>query len=218
MAISSWNAGIIRPVPVPPAGPYQDGAAPGVWTLDQVAFWTQQGLWPIAGNLAPIGLFAGGSLTSSKTNTIQSIVLATSGNASDFGDLTEARTNLGATASNTRGVWFGGQNTGPSTTNVIDYSTFSTAGNAIDFGDLVPSTGERLSASSNNVRGVVFGGEQGVYASVIQYITIASTGNVQSHLHELRMALVEVTCVTHHRWHLSVNVAQHDVVLRLYSG
>jgi len=61
MAISSWNAGIIRPVPVPPAGPYADGAAPGVWTLDQVAFWNQQGLWPIAGNLAPIGLFGGGN-------------------------------------------------------------------------------------------------------------------------------------------------------------
>ena len=59
MAISSWNAGIIRPVAVPPAGPYQNGAAPGVWTLDQVAFWQQQGLWPIAGNVAPYGMFAG---------------------------------------------------------------------------------------------------------------------------------------------------------------
>ena len=61
MGIKSWNAGIIRPVPVPPAGPYQDGAAPGVWTLDQVAFWNQQGLWPTAGNLAPLGVFAGGT-------------------------------------------------------------------------------------------------------------------------------------------------------------
>ena len=60
MAISSWNAGIIRPVAVPPAGPYQDGAAPGVWTLDQATFWVQQGLWPTAGNIAPVGLFGGG--------------------------------------------------------------------------------------------------------------------------------------------------------------
>jgi len=49
MAISSWNAGIIRPVAVAPTGPYQNGAAPGVWTLDQVAYWTKQGLWPTAG-------------------------------------------------------------------------------------------------------------------------------------------------------------------------
>lgn len=50
MATKNWNAGIIRPIPVAPAGPYQNGAAPGVWTLDQVAYWQKQGLWPIAGN------------------------------------------------------------------------------------------------------------------------------------------------------------------------
>ena len=53
MAISSWSAGIIRPVPVAPTGPFQDGAAPGVWTLDEAAFWTKQGLWPTAGNFPP---------------------------------------------------------------------------------------------------------------------------------------------------------------------
>ena len=53
MAQKDWNAGIIRPVPVAPAGPYQNGAAPGVWTLDQVAYWQKQGLWPIAGNVKP---------------------------------------------------------------------------------------------------------------------------------------------------------------------
>ena len=50
MGIKQWNAGIIRPVAVPPTGPYQDGVASGVWTMDQVAFWNKQGLWPTAGN------------------------------------------------------------------------------------------------------------------------------------------------------------------------
>lgn len=50
MATSSWNAGIIRPVAVAPTGPFKDGAAPGVWTVDQAAFWKQQGLWPTTGN------------------------------------------------------------------------------------------------------------------------------------------------------------------------
>jgi hypothetical protein len=50
MAIGDWNAGIIRPNAVAPTGPYEDGAAPGVWTLDQVAYWAKQGLWPTAGN------------------------------------------------------------------------------------------------------------------------------------------------------------------------
>ena len=49
MSIANWNAGIIRPVAVAPTGPFQNGAAPGVWTLDQAAYWTKQGLWPIAG-------------------------------------------------------------------------------------------------------------------------------------------------------------------------
>ena len=50
MSIKNWNAGIIRPVAVAPAGPLANGAAPGVWTLDQQAFWQKQGLWPVAGN------------------------------------------------------------------------------------------------------------------------------------------------------------------------
>lgn len=45
-----WPGGLIRKTPVTPTGPYQNGAAPGVWTLDQVAYWQKQGLWPIAGN------------------------------------------------------------------------------------------------------------------------------------------------------------------------
>ena len=53
MSAKSWNAGIIRPVAVAPTGPYQNSAAPGVWTLDQQAYWQKQGLWPTAGNIDP---------------------------------------------------------------------------------------------------------------------------------------------------------------------
>jgi hypothetical protein len=53
VSAKSWNAGIIRPVPVAPTGPYQNSSAPGVWTLDQVAYWEKQDLWPTAGNLDP---------------------------------------------------------------------------------------------------------------------------------------------------------------------
>ena len=95
MATSSWNAGIIRPVAVPPAGPFQDGAAPGVWTLDQVAFWQQQGLWPIAGNAAQAALIAGGVTGGSTVlNVIEKIIANTTGNATDFGDITVSRMYL----------------------------------------------------------------------------------------------------------------------------
>lgn len=50
-----WPGGIIRKTPVTPTGPYQNGTAPGVWTMADAAYWTKQGLWPIAGNVAPNG-------------------------------------------------------------------------------------------------------------------------------------------------------------------
>jgi len=152
MAISSWNAGIIRPVAVPPAGPYQDGAAPGVWTIDQAAFWQQQGLWPIAGNVAPIGLFGGGANSGgSEVNTIDRLLLTTSGNSTDFGDLTLARYGLTSCSSSVRGVWAGGFNGGTSTySNVIDYVTIASAGNATDFGDLTLARGAGFAGMSNH--------------------------------------------------------------------
>lgn len=46
-----YPAGIISKNAVVPAGPYQTGAASGIWTMDQQAYWNKQGLWPIAGNV-----------------------------------------------------------------------------------------------------------------------------------------------------------------------
>jgi hypothetical protein len=48
---NKFPGGLIRKTPVTPAGPLQNGAAPGVWTLAEAAFWTKQGLWPKAGNV-----------------------------------------------------------------------------------------------------------------------------------------------------------------------
>lgn len=174
MSIRNWPGGIIRPVPVAPAGPYQDGAAPGVWTLDQVAFWQRQGLWPIAGNVNVRGLTAGGfQIPIAIINVIQYVTIATLGNAIDFGDLTVARWGLGACASSTRGVFAGG-----SGTNVIDYVTILTSGNAIDFGDLTRTATTRIEGCASSTRGVFGGGGTGgPGSSVMDYITIASTGN-----------------------------------------
>ena len=46
-----YPGGLITKTPVVPAGPYQDGAAPGIWTLEQQAYYAAQGLWPLAGNV-----------------------------------------------------------------------------------------------------------------------------------------------------------------------
>jgi hypothetical protein len=171
-----WPGGLIRKTPPTPAGPFQDGAAPGVWTLDQMTYWLKQGLWPIAGNVntGNIGLFGGGSADSniSNTNVIDRITISTTGNAVDYGDLTVARRYLASFASVTRAVWGGGN----VSQNVIDYVTISTSGNAVDFGDLLNNTNDSLSmAGCNSSTRGVFGG--GTFANVIQYVTIASIGN-----------------------------------------
>ena len=70
---------IMTDSPTAPAGPYQDSAASGVWSLAEALSYTKGGLWPIAGNTNPIGLIAGGE-GSSKFNTIQKIIIATTGN------------------------------------------------------------------------------------------------------------------------------------------
>lgn len=52
-----WPGGIIRKTPVTPTGPYQDSAAPGVWSLNDAAYWRKQNLWPTQGRLSAwIGL------------------------------------------------------------------------------------------------------------------------------------------------------------------
>ena len=52
--MARYPAGIIRKTPVTPAGPLQNGAASGVWSLADAAYWTKQGLWPLAGNVLAV--------------------------------------------------------------------------------------------------------------------------------------------------------------------
>ena len=82
--------------------------------------------------------------------TIDYITIATTGNATDFGDLTSTRRYLSACSSSTRGVFGGG---GGPTTNTIDYITIATTGNAEDFGDLTVARSE-LAACSNGHGGL----------------------------------------------------------------
>jgi hypothetical protein len=48
-----FPGGFISKSPVAPAGSYETSAASGVWTLSQAAYWQKQGLWPVAGSVAP---------------------------------------------------------------------------------------------------------------------------------------------------------------------
>ena len=127
------------------------------------------------------GLFGIGSTTTNTsgiTNEIEYVTIASTGNTTDFGDATVSRYSPAGCSSPTRGV-FGGGTTG-SFQNIIDYVTIATTGNATDFGDLALLV-YALSACSSATRGVWGGGYEsgggGQDTNVIQYITIATTGN-----------------------------------------
>ena len=130
------------------------------------------------------GFFAGGGTTPNYTNAIDFITISSSGNAQDFGDLTQEKQSLGGTANSTRGIFASGYNTPtfPATgnnTDRIEYITTATTGNGIDFGNL-DSAIRYASCAANSTRGLIAGGYTPTYIDRIEYITIASLGNAQT--------------------------------------
>ena len=133
------------------------------------------------------GICAGGYPAADGTtmsNVIDYITIATTGNASDFGDLTQARQAVSGASSQTRGVVAAGAvYASPSYTfniNTIDYVTIASTGNAADFGDLsAGATGKSVGNCSNQIRGVFGGGKSSTptYINTVEFINIAATGN-----------------------------------------
>ena len=107
--------------------------------------------------------------------------ITSTGNFSDFGNLTVARTNTGqGSASNgTRALCCGGK-IPYYDTDVIDYITIASTGNATDFGNYTAAK-QRVAGVSNNTRGVFAGGYGASPSpgnlSTMAFVTIATTGN-----------------------------------------
>ena len=96
------------------------------------------------------GLFAGGVNLPSVTgyNLIDFITIASTGNSTDFGDLTVGGQGVGANSNSIRGV-FGGR-TNPSKQQVIDFVKIATTGNAKDFGDMLDVFANCAGTSDSN--------------------------------------------------------------------
>ena len=116
------------------------------------------------------GVFAG---MEPKAQHIDMIEIATTGNATDFGDLRQSKMATSATASSTRGVVFGGYSA-PSYLTDIDYITVSSGGGANEFGELINNRGWSA-ACGDGIRGIVAGTWPGPAA--IEYVNIATTGD-----------------------------------------
>ena len=135
-----------------------------------------------SGSVSPaqsIGLFHNTyTSTTSTNNHIAEINIASTGNATDFGDLSQYRyqTACGSASSATRGLFMGGERAGGVFVDTIDYVTITSAGDATDFGNLTASSFSSWQLSSAT-RGVVGGRLGGTSDNRINYVTIASTGN-----------------------------------------
>ena len=126
------------------------------------------------------GVFSSGN-NPTYFNEIQYINIATTGDATDFGDLTRTENNVNGAGSTTRLVLAGGYNN-TSHTNTMDYITISALGNAFDFGDLSKQGRSHIIPGSNGTRGIFAGGVTGTNPStsvtnVIEYVTISAKGN-----------------------------------------
>ena len=113
------------------------------------------------------GVFAGGA-TPTKINVIDTVQIATTANATDFGDLSLAKNGVAALASATRGVFSGGYT--PTQQSTIEFLNFQSNGGVYDFGDLLSATSDHMSGSNNTIG--IFSRER-----TTQFITIASTGD-----------------------------------------
>jgi hypothetical protein len=130
------------------------------------------------------GVFAGGRNTSNSTpySTTQYINIPTTGNAVNFGSLSQARYSFAGVGSSTRGVFAGGfrlTNGDPTFYGTMDYITIASDGNATGFGASITSR-QALGSCGNETRGIFAGGADYNRFSQMDYITIATTGAVST--------------------------------------
>ena len=135
------------------------------------------------------GVWGGGGIhpgSPNKSDTIDYVTIASTGNATDFGNLTAARYGIASCSNQTRGIFGGGYAVpagASSTLDTIDYITIASEGtHAQDFGNLSVA-GYYFSACASPTRGVFLqrrsghGGSGYTYHNTIDYVTISTQGN-----------------------------------------
>ena len=117
-----------------------------------------------------------GSQPTNYSNALDMVTIASTGNATDFADVTQ-RGQQTSCASATRALTAGGVYAGV-TNNVIDFFTMSSTANGVDFGD-ISHTSRAMAGCSSPTRGIFFLGDNNgsTIVNTIEYVTISTTGN-----------------------------------------
>ena len=133
------------------------------------------------------GVFGGGRVAAPETaalyNGIEFITISSTGNSTDFGDLTNATSgnNSGVSGNSTRGMIVGGYDypaSNPSITyyNNIQFITIATLGNSQDFGDLLAGRSGAANCTSPT-RAIVANGLNPSMTNSIETFIITTAGN-----------------------------------------
>ena len=110
-------------------------------------------------------------------NTIMQTVIATTGNSTDFGDMTVNGRYTSSCSDATRSVCAVGETNNSGYENKMEYITTASPGNATDFGDLSSARGQ-MAGTNDATRGIFVGGWDGSNRyNNIEYITIQTAGN-----------------------------------------
>tara|TARA_X000001382_G_scaffold23018_1_gene14010 strand:- start:475 stop:1425 length:951 start_codon:yes stop_codon:yes gene_type:complete len=122
---------------------------------------------------------ATGSSVGSRINVVEYVTIGSTGNTTDFGDMSVKRGHAGGLSSNTRALVAGGRTESNTQTLTIDYFTTASTGNATDFGDLNNDGTHRNDGTSNGIKGVWGPGNFSAAGTSYTYdtVTIATTGN-----------------------------------------
>ena len=124
------------------------------------------------------GLVYGGFAPAPYGENIDLIEIASTGNATDFGNAPFRVVYPTGCSSSVRAVFIGGEESGGSPGyNEMNYVIFSSQGGASDFGKLDTDTAYGAMVTGNNTRAVINSGYGGAGKGFQDYIEIATTGN-----------------------------------------
>ena len=123
-------------------------------------------------------VFGGGYIELSSpyvSDVMDYVAIAQTGNAVDFGNLSNASRVTASVNSTTRGIYGLAH---PGAGNILEFITIATTGDTTDFGDRTVIS-DYPTATSNSIRGLFAGGDgpSDSANNVINFITIATTGN-----------------------------------------
>jgi len=136
------------------------------------------------------GLFNSGRLwfqnSPSQLNNIEYITIATTGNATNFGETSQNCYYSAAASDATRAIIAAGGGFGDTVGNsTMEYVTVDTTGNATDFGDLTNNpVAKNLSGCANSTYATFSGGIETTgytYQNIINRVTVQTAGNATDH-------------------------------------